>query len=178
MTIMNIEDAVELYFSTEFDILHESPSDYNPYVWDVQRNVTDWYTNGHYDSISHLTAIHKVSHTITMIIGGVCSTTLLYLVLYHCQGALEQYRKMLLLCSVCDIGYWLLENMVSVTSVYAQRYLFYCVSVFVGSYGISLILAVKTLRLLAENQEVYGEKTKKMQKQLTLTLALQVRRLF
>ncbi|CAD5208378.1 unnamed protein product [Bursaphelenchus xylophilus] len=64
------------------------------------------------------------------------------------------------------------------TSVYAQRYLFYCVSVFVGSYGISLILAVKTLRLLAENQEVYGEKTKKMQKQLTLTLALQVRRLF
>ncbi|CAD5208380.1 unnamed protein product [Bursaphelenchus xylophilus] len=290
MPILNVEDVLEIFFPSDFDVIHPNASDYNPFAWDLPNNGTGLFTDGHYDSISLFTAFHKVSHFVTTIIGGMCSITLFYLVLFHCKGVLGQYGRMLLLCCVCDLTYWLVESLVNVktkvndgcliarlegvtkftsynsqafftslyamqltmmvtilpsqyfyrywsvcnseplsawqtfglycislffaiilavlaypsyrfsglarpdfnygtlwykeqplpplmiadfSSVYAQRYLIYCVSAFIVSYGICLILAIKTVRLMAENEQMYSSKTKRMQKQLTITLTLQ-----
>uniref|UniRef100_A0A1I7SJ94 G_PROTEIN_RECEP_F1_2 domain-containing protein n=1 Tax=Bursaphelenchus xylophilus TaxID=6326 RepID=A0A1I7SJ94_BURXY len=90
-------------------VIHNAPSLENPFAWDmVDDNFTAFYEP--YDELQNLTAFLLTNYCITSFGGGIVSFLMLYLVLFKTSGALKKYRKMLFICCITDLTYWVVDN--------------------------------------------------------------------
>uniref|UniRef100_A0A1I7RJQ0 G_PROTEIN_RECEP_F1_2 domain-containing protein n=1 Tax=Bursaphelenchus xylophilus TaxID=6326 RepID=A0A1I7RJQ0_BURXY len=90
--------------------LHFEPTQDNPYAWDIIQDTDQSFVEP-YDELASFTKFLKINYVLTTFVGGILSFTLLYLIIFQTNGALKNYRKMLLICSVTDISYWAIDNL-------------------------------------------------------------------
>ncbi|CAD5214813.1 unnamed protein product [Bursaphelenchus xylophilus] len=90
--------------------LHFEPTPENPYAWDYLDNETG-IPDRPYDELGILSPVLRASYHLAFFTGGALSLSMLYLVLYRTSGHLKNYGRMLMLCSITDLSYWLMDNM-------------------------------------------------------------------
>lgn len=113
--------------------LYNFSSQFNPYMWDYI-HPDGRFSAEYYDEISFYSNIAHYSNFLAAVLGGICSFLLLYLILVHATGPLQKYSRMLLLCSICDIVYWIVDTLVmpvSNSTIKTIHFMFmYCNSYF------------------------------------------------
>lgn len=92
-------------------ILYNQSSAFNPYCWDYVHE-DGRFGQDHFDEIHVFSKLDKILQKFAAVLGGFCSFLLLYLILFHSKGPLKKYSRMLLLCSICDIVYWIVDTLV------------------------------------------------------------------
>lgn len=96
-------------------MLHNQSSRYNLYAWDfVHRDGR--FREDYYDEMPLFSKINRYSERTALVLGGICSFLLFYLVLFQTRGLLKKYSRMLMLCCICDTNYWFAESMIQVVS--------------------------------------------------------------
>ncbi|CAD5223996.1 unnamed protein product [Bursaphelenchus okinawaensis] len=83
----------------------------NPHVWNFL-NETDEYGNVTlpYDELAKFNFVCSIIFNLALVFGGIMSFTLLYLVLYQTTGSFKPYSRMLVMCCVADIFYWMIDH--------------------------------------------------------------------
>lgn len=90
---------------------HLQPHALNPYVWDVPSMLK--YQDP-YDCLGWISLALRVSYTFCSVVGFVLISLFVYVVKTKSRGHLKAYSRMLLLCSMSDILFWIIETMCQV----------------------------------------------------------------
>ncbi|CAD5210417.1 unnamed protein product [Bursaphelenchus okinawaensis] len=93
--------------------LHFVPIPDNPYAWDYT-DPNGTIPTQPYDELGKMSELLRISYHLSGACGFIFSSTMLYLVLFKTTGALKPYGRMLLFCSITDITYWAMDNLVQV----------------------------------------------------------------
>ncbi|CAD5218910.1 unnamed protein product [Bursaphelenchus okinawaensis] len=86
---------------------HPAPHKQSPYMWDFPDPITGTFPTYAYDKMDLYNKFHRANYIGIVIVGGSLSMTLFYLVVFETKGVFKPYIKMLLMCSMSDMFFWM-----------------------------------------------------------------------
>uniref|UniRef100_A0A1I7RJR1 G protein-coupled receptor n=1 Tax=Bursaphelenchus xylophilus TaxID=6326 RepID=A0A1I7RJR1_BURXY len=88
---------------------HSAPTADNPFAWDIPDSNGNFPTSP-YDELEVLNWYTSIHYAVTISVGAILVPCMIYMVLFHTTGALLPYKKLLLVCSMSDFFFWLLDS--------------------------------------------------------------------